>query len=40
LYGISRRQEQDNSSDVVTDIIKVFSSDIFALFDPGRVDIL
>ncbi|KAG5610899.1 hypothetical protein H5410_022180 [Solanum commersonii] len=36
LYAITSRQEQENSPDVVTDMIKVFNFDVYALLDPGE----
>ncbi|KAH0644637.1 hypothetical protein KY284_032521 [Solanum tuberosum] len=35
LYAITSRQEQENSPDVVTGMIKVFTFDVYALLDPG-----
>ncbi|KAG5589971.1 hypothetical protein H5410_040485 [Solanum commersonii] len=35
LYAITSRQEQENSLDVVTGIIKVFTLDVYALLDKG-----
>uniref|UniRef100_M1DFS0 Retrotransposon gag protein n=1 Tax=Solanum tuberosum TaxID=4113 RepID=M1DFS0_SOLTU len=35
LYAITSRQEQENSPDVVTGVIKVFAFDVYALLDPG-----
>ncbi|XP_015084186.1 uncharacterized protein LOC107027566 [Solanum pennellii] len=35
LYAITSRQEQENSLDVVTGMIKVFNFDVYALLDPG-----
>ncbi|KAG5586628.1 hypothetical protein H5410_047062 [Solanum commersonii] len=35
LYAITSRQEQKNSPDVVTGMIKVFTLDVYALLDPG-----
>ncbi|KAH0724869.1 hypothetical protein KY284_000734 [Solanum tuberosum] len=35
LYAITSRQEQENSLDVVTGMIKVFSFDVYALLNPG-----
>ena len=34
LYAITSRQEQENSLDVVTGMIKVFTFDFYALLDP------
>ena len=34
LYVITSRQEQENSPDVVTGMIKVFTFDVYALLDP------
>ncbi|KAK4727145.1 hypothetical protein R3W88_032062 [Solanum pinnatisectum] len=34
LYAITSHQEQENSPDVVTGMIKVFTFDIYALLDP------
>uniref|UniRef100_M1D8V3 Retrotransposon gag protein n=1 Tax=Solanum tuberosum TaxID=4113 RepID=M1D8V3_SOLTU len=35
LYAITSRQEQENSPDVVTSMIKAFTFDVYALLDPG-----
>ncbi|KAH0776590.1 hypothetical protein KY290_008001 [Solanum tuberosum] len=35
LYAITSRQEQENSLDVVTGMIKVFTFDVYALLDRG-----
>ncbi|KAH0689359.1 hypothetical protein KY289_016717 [Solanum tuberosum] len=35
LYAITSRQEQENSPDVVTVMIKVFTFDVYTLLDPG-----
>ncbi|KAH0698695.1 hypothetical protein KY284_012910 [Solanum tuberosum] len=35
LYPITSRQEQENSPDVVTGMIEVFTLDVYALLDPG-----
>ncbi|KAH0678966.1 hypothetical protein KY284_020051 [Solanum tuberosum] len=35
LYVITSRQEQENSLDIVTGMIKVFTFDVYALLDPG-----
>ncbi|KAG5585296.1 hypothetical protein H5410_045730 [Solanum commersonii] len=35
LYAITSCQEQVNSHDVITGIIKVFTFDVYALLDPG-----
>ena len=35
MYAISSFQEQDNSSNVVTSMIKVFCFDVYALLDPS-----
>ena len=35
LYAITNRQEQENSPNVVTGMIKVFTFDVYALLDPG-----
>ena len=35
LYAIMSHQEQENSSDVVTSMIKVFAFDVYAFLDPG-----
>ena len=35
LYAITSRQEQENSPDVVTGMVKVFAFDVYALLDPG-----
>ena len=34
IYGITIHQEQENSLDVVTGMIKVFTYDVYALLDP------
>lgn len=34
LYGITGRQEQENSLDIVTGMIKVFAYDVYDLLDP------
>ncbi|KAH0679464.1 hypothetical protein KY284_020549 [Solanum tuberosum] len=40
LYAITSRHEQENSPDVVTGMIKVFTFDVYALLDPGAKSIL
>ncbi|KAG5614829.1 hypothetical protein H5410_014653 [Solanum commersonii] len=35
LYAIASRQEQENSPDVITGMIKFFTFDVYALLDPG-----
>ncbi|XP_049391574.1 uncharacterized protein LOC125856005 [Solanum stenotomum] len=35
LYAITSRQQKENSPDVVTCMIKVFTFDVYALLDPG-----
>uniref|UniRef100_M1DGU5 Gag-pol polyprotein n=1 Tax=Solanum tuberosum TaxID=4113 RepID=M1DGU5_SOLTU len=35
LYAITSRQEQENSPDVVTGMIKVFTLNVYDLLDPG-----
>ena len=35
LYAITSRKEQENSLDVITGMIKVFTFDVYALLDPG-----
>ncbi|WMV32686.1 hypothetical protein MTR67_026071 [Solanum verrucosum] len=36
LYTITSRHEQENSSNIVTSMIKVFAFDVYALLDPGE----
>lgn len=40
LYAIASQQEQGNSPDVVTGIIKVFNFDVYALIDHNQVYLL
>ncbi|KAK4733525.1 hypothetical protein R3W88_007786 [Solanum pinnatisectum] len=40
LYEITSRQEQENSPDVVTSMIKVFTLDVYALLDQEQVYLL
>ena len=35
LYAMGSRQDQENSPDVVTGMLRVFSFDVYALLDPG-----
>ena len=35
LYAITSRQDQENSPDVVTGMVKVFTLDVYALLGPG-----
>ncbi|XP_069148041.1 uncharacterized protein [Solanum lycopersicum] len=37
LYAITSLQEQENSPNVVTGMIKVFTFDVYALLDPGEI---
>lgn len=37
LYAITIHQEQENSLDVVTCIIKVFTFDVYTFLDPGSI---
>ncbi|KAK4706527.1 hypothetical protein R3W88_033923 [Solanum pinnatisectum] len=36
LYAIISHQEQENSLDIVTDMIKVFTLNVYAFLDPGE----
>ena len=37
LYALKGREEQEKSADVVTGMLKVFSTFVYALLDPGSI---